>query len=70
MGKWIAITGAAIVSVFLYAIAHISATSIDDDMQEMLDEEQTRIVSEMLREKKEKRGKTQRKKVVDKGSTK
>lgn len=55
MGKWIAIIGVVIISVFLYIIARTSATSIDDDMQEMLDEEQSQILSEMLREREEKR---------------
>lgn len=55
MGKWIAIIIAVIISLVLYTIAHISATSIDDDIQEILDEEQTQIVSDILRERENER---------------
>ena len=55
MGKWIGIIGAIIISLVLYIIAQDSANSVDEDMQEMLDEEQTRIVAEMLKEKENKR---------------
>ena len=49
---WIVIIIAVIViSLFLYIIAHTSAKSLDEDMQRMLDEEQTQIVSELLKEK-------------------
>lgn len=65
MGKWIAIIGAVIISVFLYIIAHISATSIDEDMQEMLDEEQTQIVSQMLKDRREKKERKEHKHDID-----
>ncbi len=31
--------------LFLYAIVHVSARSVDDNMQDRLDEEQAKIVS-------------------------
>ena len=36
-----------LLGLFLYVIVHVSAQSVDDDMQKRLDEEQARIVSEM-----------------------
>lgn len=36
-----------LLGLFLYVIVHVSARSVDVDMQERLDEEQARIVSEM-----------------------
>ncbi len=33
--------------LFLYAIVHVSARSVDDEMQRRLDEEQAKIVSEL-----------------------
>lgn len=36
-----------IVGLFLYIIVHGSSRSVDDDMQKRLDEEQTKIVSEL-----------------------
>ena len=36
-----------LLGLFLYVIVHVSARSVDDDMQNRLDEEQARIVSEM-----------------------
>lgn len=54
--KWIIIIAIIVIALFLYIIAHSSTQSIDDDLQEMLDEEQTQIVAEMLKER-EKKGK-------------
>ncbi len=52
---WIIIAVAILISLFLYIIAHISAQSVDEDMQDLLDEEQTRIVAEMLKEREKKK---------------
>lgn len=70
MGKWIAIIITIIISLFLYVIAHISATSIDDDMQELLDDEQTQIVADMLKEREKKKGKRSARGDNDDGGTK
>ena len=35
--------------LFLYTIVHVSARSVDEEMQKKQDEEQARIVSEMGR---------------------
>ena len=42
--------------LFLYVIVHVSARSIDDDMQKRLDEEQAKIISEMGMSQEEKKG--------------
>ena len=41
-----------LLGLFLYVIVHVSARSVDDDMQKRLDEEQAKIVSEMEKERK------------------
>ena len=41
-----------LLGLFFYVIVHVSARSVDDDMQKRLDEEQARIVSEMEKERK------------------
>ena len=48
----IIIIAVVVITLFLYLIAHSSAKSVDEDMQIMLDEEQTRIVSELMNEMK------------------
>ena len=41
-----------ILGLFLYVIVHVSARSVDDDMQKKLDEEQAKIILEMDKERK------------------
>ena len=41
-----------LLGLFLYVIVHVSARSVDDEMQKRLDEEQAKIVSEMEKERK------------------
>ena len=55
MGKWIAIIWTAVISIFLYLIVYSSSKGISDDMQEMLDEEQTEIVASMMEEREKKK---------------
>ncbi len=43
----IAIIILILIGLFLYVIVHVSARSVDDDMQKKLDEEQAKIVSEL-----------------------
>ena len=41
-----------LLGLFLYVIVHVSARSVDDDMQKKLDEEQAKIILEMDKERK------------------
>lgn len=36
-----------LLGLFLYVIVHVSARSVDDEMQKRLDEEQAKIISEI-----------------------
>ncbi len=47
------------VLVFLWMIVHSAASSVDDDTQTRLDEEQTRAVSEYQQEKEDKKYRTE-----------
>ncbi len=50
---------ALVVLVFLWMIVHSAASSVDDDTQTRLDEEQTRAVSEYQQEKEDKKYRTE-----------
>ena len=52
---WIILAIALVILAFLWMIVHSAARSVDDDTQVMLDEEQTKAVTEYQKEKEEKR---------------
>ena len=51
---WIIGIAAIVVLVFLWMIVHSASSSIDDETQARLDDEQTRYVTEYQKEKEEK----------------
>ena len=52
---WIIGVIALILLIFLWMIVHAATQGIDDDTQAMLDDEQTRAVTEYLQEREERK---------------